>query len=300
MAVKKQTPEELAAAEAAVTETTGNEVAIKEEDEVFEMASYAGIDLEDLGFSEEDLKALTGLDAIDSSEISIPYATLISKVTREHKVGDIVFPDGTVIHGADGETMTGISVMNIQPVRVYFPTPFNPKNSFICRSLDGKVGAPDGEFAGRTCASCEFSKYPETGGSSPCRDQRLLLCTREDGSLFHLQVGGVGVGVWKKFMSSQVFHLLPKARNILGALNVTVGIKMIDTDFGPFPALDFRSDKKKPFHDVSRLKESLTSLKSYQEFATEHAASAANQSRLQMAAGETDSEGTAGPNGEMF
>ena len=279
-------------------EAVENEVAVQEE-AAFDVSTFAGLDLEDLGFSADELKELSGLENIDSTEISIPYATLISKVTKDNALGDIVFPDGTVIHGANGEMAEEIAVLNIQPVRVMFPTPFSPKNSFTCRSLDGKVGAPDGEYAGRSCDQCEFSKYPEGGGASPCRDQRLLLCTRADGSLFHLQVSGIGMGVWKKFMSAQVFHLLPKARGILGALNVNIAVKMMDTDFGQFPAMDFKVNTKQPFHNTDRLKTSLTALKSYKEFALDHAKSAANQTRVQMAAGEAEAEGS-GQNKELF
>lgn len=299
MATKKEKETAAAVEEgtaAVVNEEVKNEVAPVEEPaedngDSFDLQSMEGIDLGALGFSEEDVKTLSGLDAIDSSEIRIPYATLISKVTRDNKVGDIVFADGTTIDGGGGEVVPDISVLKIQPVRVYFPQPFSPKNSYVCRSLDGKVGAPDGEYAGRPCAECEFSKYPEGGGSSPCRDQRLLLCTKADGSLFHLQIGGVGVGVWKTFMSSQVFHLLPKAKGILGFLRMDMRVKMIDTDFGPFPAIDFKIDPKKPFHSKDRLVDNLNALKSYKEFESFHVSTAADQARVQMAAGENEQEG---------
>jgi hypothetical protein len=297
MAVKKTTDVETPAVEEVVEGK--QEVAVVPE-ENNEMMNVEGLDLSELGFSDEEIKALTGLDAIDSSEIRIPYATLISKATRDNELGDIVFPDGRVLKGYQGEIAEGISVLSIQPVRVYFPQPFNPNNGFICRSLDGKVGAPDGAYPGQACATCEFSQYPEAGGSSPCRDQRLLLCTNADGSLFHLQVGGVGVGVWKTFMSAQVFHLLPKAKNLLGALNISFGVKKMDTNFGPFPAIDFRIDPKKPFHPVSRLKSNLNSLKSYKEFENFHVSTAADQTRVQMAVGEADSEAATGPNNGMF
>lgn len=278
-------------------EEVKNEVATTEEATKMEVDAFAGYDLTELGFTEEEIAELSGLDSIDSSEISIPYASLISKATKENEIGDIVFPDGTVIKGKNGEVVEKIAILNVQKVRVYFPQPFSPKNTFICRSLDGVVGAPDGDFAGQPCATCEFAKYPEDGGSSPCRDQRLLLCAREDGSLFHLQVAGVGMKVWRKYMSAQVFHMLPKARGIMGALNVTIGVTMIDTDYGPFPALDFKVDSKKPFHEPSRLIESLSALKSYKEFIVEHASSAAAQTRVEMAAEEGPATGK---NTELF
>lgn len=299
---KEETVEEVKATKTKATTKATKEVEVEEKNEVAVKTpepDFAGLDLAELGFTEEDLKSLTGLENIDSSEISIPYATLISKATREYEVGDIVFPDGSVIKGGKDEREENVSILNLQPVRVYFPQPFSPKNSFVCRSLDGKVGAPDGEYAGRACNTCEFAQYPEDGGSSPCRDQRLLLCTRADGSLFHLQVAGVGMGVWKKFMSAQVFHLLPKVRQIFGAINVSIGVKMVDTDYGAFPSLDFNTDSANPFHDVDRLKESLVSLKSYKEFAQEHASSAADQTKIQMAVGEIEPEST-GANSTLF
>lgn len=294
----KATADSKEAPDTKVTEDEKNEVAVQDE-----KSNSAGgaIDFSDFGFSPEELADLTGLESIDSSEISIPYATLIAKATREHKIGDIVFADGTVVRGGDGETVKGISVLKVQPVRVYFPTPFNPNNTFICRSLDGKVGAEDGKYAGTACAACEFSKYPEAGGASPCREQRLLLCTNEDGALFHLQVSGVGMKVWKKFMSSQAFHQLPKCNNILGALNVEMFVSMVDTDYGPFPALDFKVDKKEPFHGKERVMNNLTALKSYKEFETTHAKTAADQTRVQMVVGESEQEsGGNEKNDELF
>lgn len=288
---------ETKATKAAAAKEEKNEVAVQEEKKN-EVVTFAGIDLSEYGFSDDELEALTGMESLDSSEISIPYATLIAKATREHEIGDIVFPDGSIMKGAKGETIKGLSVLNVQPVRVYFPQPFSPKNTFICRSLDGKVGAPDGKYAGRECAACEFSKYPEGGGSSPCRDQRLLLCTKEDGSLFHLQVAGVGVRVWKDFMSGHAMKFLPKVRHILGALNIEIGVKMVDTDYGPFPAVEFQSIVTDPFHSQERIIENLTLLKTYKEFSKEHAASAADQTRVQMAVDEGPV--ASGENSEMF
>lgn len=319
MATKKEETkkEETTVGEAVVNEKVAEDAGVKNEVSVvdkegdegndgveeaeFDMATFEGVDLAALGFSEEEIKELSGLDKIGANEIRIPYATLISKKTRDNDVGDVVFADGTVVKGLNDEVAEEISVLKIQPVRVYFPENFNPNNSFICRSLDGIVGAPDGKFAGRACDTCEFAKYPEAGGASPCRDQRLLLCTDKDGALFHLQVGGVGVGVWKSFMSSQVFHLLPKARGILGALRVKIGVKMVNTSYGEFPALDFRIDKKKPYHGNARLIANLNSLKSYKEFEDQHIRTAADQARVQMAAGELEQEGNGNrENNEAF
>lgn len=312
MAGKTTKKDEVVVEEVAATETEEkNEVAVTPETEVAEvtegesnvpsMFSFDGINFEDYGLTEDELAGLTGLDAIDSTEIRIPYATLIAKASREHEIGDIVFPDGSVIKGYKGEFAEDICVLKIQPVRVYFPTPFSPKNSFICRSLDGKVGAPDGAYAGRPCSECEFSAYPEGGGASPCRDQRLLLCTRGDGSLFHLQVGGVGVKVWKDFMSGQVFHLLPKCKGILGALKIKMGSKAIDTDFGQFPAIDFKIEPKDPFITNQRLIANLNSLKSWKEFEREHLESAAGQAKVQMAVtGENEATVATGENKALF
>ena len=245
---------------------------------------FAGLDLSMYGFSDDDLKGLTGLDKINSSEVSIPYAALISKKSRDHNIGDIVFADGKVIKGGDGEVMNGVSILAVQPVRVMFPTPFNPNNSYECRSIDGIKGHVDGKYAGTLCAECEFSKYPEGGGASPCRDQRLLLCTTEEGSLFHLQIGGVGMKVWKAFLSAQAFHLLPKVKQIFGALKVSMGVKMVDTPaYGEFPTIDFNIDPKDPFVDQHRLLANLNSLKAYKDFEQEHLESAADASRVQMA-----------------
>jgi hypothetical protein len=284
-----------AASEAVTNETeTSTELAVQPTGNPF-----AGFDFADAGFSEEELATLTGMDQIGMGEIRIPYAELISKVTATGlKVGDISFADGTVISGIDrAESVEDLSVLKVQPVRVMFPTPFNPNNGFICRSIDGIVGHTDGEYAGQECATCPMAVYPTGGGASPCRDQRLLLLTNPEGGLFHIQVAGVGIGIWKTFMSAQLFHLLPKARRILGAFKIKMSVKMVNTNFGPFPALDFSINPKDPFVSPERLRANLTSYKAYKEFEQQYTESAALQSKAAMAAGQ-DAETTV--NSKLF
>lgn len=281
-----------------VQEEVKNEVVATEQNTIVAMENpFGGLDLSAYGFSDSDLAELTGLDKINASEISIPYATLISKASKDHEIGDIVFADGSVMKGAKGETRPGISVLTIQPVRVYFPTPFNPNNDYICRSIDGKKGHADGEYAGQVCETCEFAKYPEAGGSSPCRDQRLLLCTNEDGGLFHLQIGGIGMKVWKTFLSAQAMNRLPKCKGLMGGLKLELGVKTIDTPFGPFPAASFNIDPKDAYVSPERFMGNLNSLKSYKNFEKEHLESAAMQTKVQMA---VDGEEGSGQNKNLF
>lgn len=272
-----------------------NEVAKKEEAEVA-ISDFSLDFLTDYGFSNEELESLTGMENVDSSDIAIPYATLMSKDGTEFKKGDLVLPGGKVIHGWDGEFLENVSILNIQPVRVYFPSPFKPTNSFVCRSLDGKVGAPGTEYEGRACATCEFAQYPEEGGASPCRDQRLLLCATED-SVFQIIVAGVGMKVFRSFMTQQLLTTLPKVKNLWLALNLRLSVSTVETDFGPFPALNFELDSKNPINSNDLIINRLELLKSYKEFAIEHFDSAAQQSAVQMAVSE---EEEVGENSDMF
>lgn len=262
-------------------------------------------DFSDMGFSDEDLAGLTGLDSIDASEIRIPYAELQTKdpTNQNLKKGDIVFPDGTVIRGWGGEVLEDIAVLQVRKVRSMFPTPFNPKNSFTCRSIDGIVGHTDGQYAGRQCASCEFAAYPKEGGASPCRDQRLLLCSKANGEMFHIQIGGVGVGEWKNFLSTKAMPLLNKVKGIMCTLRLTVAVKTVNTDYGPFPALDFKlADSQKPFFDKAWVKDRLDALVTYRKFEKEYLESAATQTKAAMAAGMDDAPaaGGNGANADLF
>jgi hypothetical protein len=149
-------------------------------------------------------------------------------------------------------------------------------------------GHTDGKYAGQDCSTCEFSKYPPTGGASPCREQRLLLCTRDDGQVFHMQVGGVGVREWNSFLSSQMFHLLPKSRitpsgsPILGRFNLTLGVKQVDTPNGMFPALSFKPNPSDLFVNTERLKANLDILKSYKDLEERYAETAATATKHSM------------------
>lgn len=261
----------------------------------------------DLGFDAEELDDLTGLEAINASDIRVPYGKLHAKVSEGRSVGDIELPDGTIIKGTDGGILQGLSILKIQTVRVFFPQPFKPTNTFVCRSLDGKTGAQDGqsEYAGHICADCEFSKFPEEGGSSPCREQILLLCTLADGTLFYLLVSGIGVGEFKRtFMSVEMMKglaLVKKAikRSILAALNINVTVEMQKTDYGPFPKLVFRVDKERPLVGKERLKANLDSYSSYKEFEQEAVQTAATFAQTEQGEHETDT-GSTGQNAEMF
>jgi hypothetical protein len=287
-------------------EESKNEVAVKQDAApAVQEEDYGDFDLTELGFETEELEDLTGLETINANDIRVPYGKLYAKAATNREVGDIELPDGTVIKGKDGEVLEGLSILKIQPVRVYFPEKFNKNNTFICRSLDGKVGAPDGKYAGNPCATCEFAKYPEDGGASPCREQMLLLCTLEDGTLFHLLVSGIGVREFKKtFMSVEMTRGLRIVKkklkaNVLGALNLTMGVEMEDTEYGPFPRPAFKVVKEQPMVPKERLRMNLEAFSSYKDFEEEAVASAATFAQHEQ--GEHDPEGEAqGPNNEMF
>lgn len=271
------------------------EVATKEAEEKakYEVAE-AGLDfnLADCGFSADELDDLSGLDELNPTDITIPYATMIKKAKTGYKLGDFEFADGTKVSLAEeGAAIENISILQVMNVRVMFPEKFNAQNSFICRSLDGKVGAPGAEYEGRACDSCEFAKYPEGGGASPCRDQRLLLCAREDGSLFHLQVHGVDIKEWKMFMSSQAMHLLTVLKKkigakMLGGLRVSITHKEAETTFGPFPAVSFKVNPENPFHDKETILRNAEALRSYRDFyQKESLESAAHQAKANIVNG---------------
>lgn len=297
-----KTKPEVQEAQEVQPETT--EVAVVENET--QLTIPEGYDLEELGFDIDELDDLSGIDSINSSDIRVPYAKLYAKVATGRKLGDIELPDGTIIHAGDGEVLKGLSILKIQPVRVYFPQPFKKNNTFICRSFDGKVGAPDGKHPGAACANCEFSKYPEDGGASPCREQMLLLCTVEDGTMFYLLVSGIGVGEFKKsFMSVEMMKGLRAVKkqlkkSVLAALNLTVSVEMQETEFGSFPKPVFRVDREKPLVDMDRLRLNLEAYSGYKEFEDEAVATAATFAQTEQGEHVEATEGTGGQNDAMF
>jgi hypothetical protein len=293
-----------AAQEEVVQEEAKNEVAVKE---ATDLATAVGAyDLSEFGFDIDELDDLSGIEAINASDIRVPYGKIYAKAVNGRKVGDIELPDGTIIAGGDKEVLKDISILKIQPVRVMFPQPFKPKNTFTCRSFDGKTGANEeaSKYPGNNCASCEFSKFPEEGGSSPCREQQLLLCTDKEGSMFYLLVSGIGVGEFKRsFLSVEMMkglRLVKKQlkKSVLAALNLTVSIEFQETDFGPFPKPIFRVDKEQPLVSKDRLIMNLEAYSGYKEFEDEAVATAATFAQAEQ--GEHDAEDTSGPNNGMF
>lgn len=263
--------------------------------------------LDDLGFDMEDLDHLSGLDAINASDIRVPYGKLYAKIAEGRDLGDIELPDGTLIKGKLGEVLEGLSILKIQSVRIMFPQPYKPTNTFICRSLDGKTGAQDDHslYAGHNCATCEFSKFPEDGGSSPCREQILLLCTLPDNTLFHLLVSGIGVGEFKRsFMSVEMMKGLALVKkkvkkSILGALNIRMSVEMQNTDYGPFPKAVFKVDKNQPIVSRDRLIANLEAYSSYKEFEQEAVATAATFAQTEQG-DHFEGQEVTGENKDMF
>jgi hypothetical protein len=288
-------------------EKTENELAVKKNETAPAVANDNEVfDITQLGFSIEELEELTGLDDLDPNDFQIPYAKLYSKDTAERAKGDIEFPNKTVIHGADGEVMENVTVLKWRSVRVMFPEPFKKSNTFICRSLDGKVGAPDGKYAGTPCATCEFAQYPEGGGASACRDQRLLLCTLDDGTLFHMLVSGISVKPFRKsFLSSEVQRGLREVKNkyrakMMAGVNVTMGVEMETTDNGVFPRLELRVPAGNEVHSPERLKANLEQFSDYKDFEGEAVASAATFAQYEQGEHDTEGDGDTGQNAEMF
>ena len=292
-----------------VVNETANEVAVKEETAPAEVPAY---DLSALGLDMEELEGLTGLDNMNATDFRVPYGKLFSKVTKERKLGDIELPDGTVIHGGEGEVLKGVSILSFQTVRVYFPQPYKAGNTFICRSLDGKKGADEeaSAYSGQPCATCEFSKYPEDGGASPCREQVLLLCTTDEVPMFYLLVSGIGVREFKKSfisvemlkglnLSKKALGLKKTSSGVLAALNLNVNVEMEDTDNGPFPKMIFRLDRDNPIVGKERFMSNIDSFSSYKTFEKEAVESAATYARTEQSENAEEAQ-AAGQNGNMF
>lgn len=307
MATKKE--DKVAATEAVeIVEETQNELAVPDDTQVAVAGSDIpdDFDFESLGFDADELDGLSGLESINASDIRVPFGKFWAVTKDGFEAGDIQLPDGSVIKGSQGEILKGLSILKPATVRVYFPSPYKPSNTFICRSLDGKTGATDGKFAGTACSSCEFSQYPEEG-APPCREQILLLCTLADGTLFHLLVSGMSVGNWKRqFLSVEMMKnmsLVKKAmrgKAVLAALNIEASIGETKTDYGVKPILEFKVNKEKPLHDFNRIKENLEAYSNYKTFETEAIESAAKFAQTEQTEYTDQDEATNGENAGMF
>lgn len=278
-----------------------------ESTEVAVIDSEDELDFEGLGYDLDELDGLSGFESINSSDIRVPFGKFWAVTKDGRTAGDIELPDGTIIHGGQGEVLEGLSILKPQTVRVMFPQPYKPTNTYICRSLDGKKGAEDGKYANTPCANCEFSVYPEDGGASPCREQILLLCTLEDNTLFHLLVSGMSVRDWKKqFLSVEMMKNMAlvkkalKGKAVLAALNITVGVGEEKTkDFGMKPVIQFRVDKDQPLNSMARIKANLDAYSSYKEFEQEAVETAATFAQTEQTEYK-DQDEVAGENAGIF
>lgn len=290
-----------------VIEEAVNEIAVAETS-LEASAMPDDFDFDSMGFSDEELDGLTGLEGINASDIRVPYGKFWA-VTKDGRIaGDLELPDGTVLKLQNGEVLKRLAILKAQTVRVMFPEPYRPANTYICRSLDGTHGADEetSEYAGRACASCEFSKYPEDGGAPKCREQILLLCTLDDSSMFHILVSGLSVGDWKKkFLSVEMMkHMAAvkkamKGRGVMGALNIEASYGETKTeDFGMKPVIQFRVNKEQPLHPWPRIKANLDAFIAYKEFEKEAVETASTFARTEQS--EYAEDGIGGENANMF
>ena len=254
---------------------SAKEVRTTEKDTELSTQSKGTLNLAELGLSADDLAGMSGIDNVKANDIKIPEAKLVKKATKEYDMGDIILPDGRVIKGLEGETIKNFCVVNIQETRVMFPEKYVKGNRFICRSFDNEVGADDGEYAGRECASCPFSKF-ENGEPSKCKYQLLLLCTMEDESIFYITINGVNVSPFKKeFYSTEMLYGMPFVKKalgglfILGAMNLELAVKLQDTDNGEIPIYSLKVNRDQQTVDGERFKMNMEKFSDYKTFADE-------------------------------
>lgn len=291
-----------------IQEELKNEVAITEAEVVAAFGEGEEFNFDSLGFDMDELDGLSGLEGINASDIRVPFGKFWAVTKDGREAGDMELPDGTIVKLGKGEELRGLSILKPQTVRVMFPANYKSSNTYICRSLDGKKGADEesSEYSGRDCAGCEFSKYPEDGGASPCREQVLLLCTLEDNTLFHLLVSGMSVGDWKRsFLSVEMMRSMAlvkkamKGKGVLAALNLVVSAREENTDYGQKPVFQFRVDKDQPLNTFARIKANLDAYSSYKEFEQEAIETAATFAQTEQSEYK-DQDEVAGENNGMF
>jgi hypothetical protein len=108
--------------------------------------------------------------------------------------------------GPDGEddmvkAIEGV-IVHAQPRRVFFEKSFDedPNGKPKCYSLDGKVGGPNGEFAGRSCKNCPFAKFGPNNERPQCTQRLELYILQKDALLpLVLNLPPTSLQNWRKY-----------------------------------------------------------------------------------------------------
>ena len=290
MAAKKDVVNEVAETE--VAETPKQEVAVKQDTDI---AMY---DLDSLGLdvSDLDIDGMSGLEEINSSDISVPMGRLLGKDMGDSDKGDFWLPIGTL--GDDAKQDEGndvhpktvklenVAILGIFKSRVYFEDDYDPSATNVkpdCRSTDGKVAAPDGKFAGRACADCPLSQWVD-GEKAPCTQQYVLYMSVNSGRPFLMNIKGVAYGPFRK----EVVPMLMERSNAVGksiarqnklkspvsfpiaGLRLNMWSDTQTTKFGKFPYVRFELNKDKPMFGGEHIQDSRAALESFAEMRDEN------------------------------
>lgn len=289
MAAKKEAVNEAATTE---TETTKQEVAVKEESGVamYDLGAL-GLDVADL-----DIDGMSGLEEINSSDISVPMGRLLGKDMGDTDKGAFWLPLGTLGDGAKqdegndvhpkGEKLENVAILGIFKSRVFFEDDYDPSATNVkpdCRSTDGKVAAPDGKYAGRNCADCPLSQWID-GEKAPCTQQYVLYMSVNSGRPFLMNIKGVAYGPFRKEVvpmlmerSNAVGKSIARANKLkspvsfpIAGLRLNMWSDTQTTKFGKFPYVRFELNKDNPMFGGEHIQESRSALESFAEMRDEN------------------------------
>lgn len=216
--------------------------------------NLAGLDIPD------DLMAqASGIESYrDTRLIDIPYLKFKNSDTKEHRSGDFIFPDGSIVHGGLGQTIE-IAILQVQRPRVMFPE-YDAKNaegnSPICRSFDGEMGDPNMTYAGQNCKTCQFSKWGKNKEKPACSEQRRILIRRLNGDgteeYYYVSMKGSNISPFDNFIKEELKKYAPKLPNGEPfSLAVKVKMKMDRVEAEAYnkmvPIISFEIDPKDPY-----------------------------------------------------
>lgn len=139
------------------------------------------------------------------------------------------------VPGPDGEEdmkkmIEGV-IIHAQPRRVFFERSFDedPSAKPKCYSLDGKVGGPNGEYAGRSCKTCPFAQFGPNNERPQCTQRLELYILQKEALLpLVLNLPPTSLANWRKYKT----FLFSQGYGAYQYVVTRVGLKTEETNGG--------------------------------------------------------------------
>lgn len=206
---------------------------------VKEESKNIAIDLAlDLSQFEGSETAVTGLEAVDQTDIKLPAIRIIQMLSEEATKNNV--PPGSFYNTVTKEHSDSLEcvLLTLGKSRVMWPSVFKRGDKPLCRSFDGKTkteGIGDG-----VCQKCQYSQWID-GEKPKCTQGYVWMAVDKTGQPFRLNAKGASVGPTKDFLTAVSQKLNSGGKKIgIFALKIKLTLDKISDEKGVYFVLNYK------------------------------------------------------------